>query len=441
MQSRHSHSRQRFSPALRYFIACALMSLAVLVVVSLNPPTSMPPAPDVTIERPRMTPQLSQLSAPPDWTELQPFQDTITRPAFERLLNEVFTNGQGWQPWIAIDDQQATIHTGTPDAPLRLTFAPSTAAEKLPPRHWRTAADMPPAAPHRILEGVHIAIDPGHIGGTWARMEERWLKLGDNPPVCEGDMTLLVAQILKPELEAFGAKVTLLRSTNEPLTPLRPADFLDLARKQEPPFTESAKLQKTAERLFYRTAEIHERGRIVNEAIKPDLVLCLHFNAESWKDPRAPTLVEHSHFHMLVNGCYTPEELALVDQRFEMLHKLLQRTHETEATLSAAVASSFVAASKLPPYHYPPTSSARKVDGNPFVWARNLLANRLYHCPVVFLEPYVMNCRADYLRMQAGDYHGTRIIDGKEQISIFREYAFGVRDGLVNHYLQQRAKP
>ena len=36
----------------------------------------------------------------------------------------------------------------------------------------------------------------------------------------------------------------------------------------------------------------------------------------------------------------------------------------------------------------------------PGVWARNLLANRIYGCPVVFLEPYIANSLATYPRAQ-----------------------------------------
>ena len=61
------------------------------------------------------------------------------------------------------------------------------------------------------LPDLHIALDPGHLGGTWAKMEERWFKIGDAPPVQEGDMTLRVAQMLAPRLEPLGAKVSLVR--------------------------------------------------------------------------------------------------------------------------------------------------------------------------------------------------------------------------------------
>jgi hypothetical protein len=72
------------------------------------------------------------------------------------------------------------------------------------------------------------------------------------------------------------------------------------------------------------------------------------------------------------------------------------------------------------------------------MWARNLLANRLYDCPVIFMEPYVMNSRHDYARIQAGDYEGLREIAGKLRPSIFREYAEAAARGVERHYRAQR---
>jgi len=74
------------------------------------------------------------------------------------------------------------------------------------------------------------------------------------------------------------------------------------------------------------------------------------------------------------------------------------------------------------------------VNGNPYVWARNLLANRLYRCPVVFLEPYVMNNREVWERVQAGDYDGERVVADTLRPSIFREYAETVAEGVAQYY-------
>jgi hypothetical protein len=289
------------------------------------------------------------------------------------------------------------------------------------------------------LDRLHIAIDPGHIGGEWAAIEERWMKAGDHPPVQEGDMTLLVAQLLKPRLESFGAKVTLVREKNEPVTPLRPDALMSVAQRSTPDDDSPAALRLLAERLFYRTAEIRARAKIVNETIKPDLVLCLHFNAEDWGEAANPTFVDHTHFHILLNGAYTDGEIAMADQRFAMLDKLLGGTHQEEATVGATVADVFGSRTALPPYLYPPDSpTVRPVNGHPYLWARNLLANRLYACPVIFMEPYLMNSTIDHPRLVAGDYEGLREINGRMQPSIFREYADALAEGMREHYLSVR---
>jgi hypothetical protein len=49
-----------------------------------------------------------------------------------------------------------------------------------------------------------------------------------------------------------------------------------------------------------------------------------------------------------------------------------------------------------------------------------------------------MNSKDVFARIQAGDYEGTRNINGVECKSIFREYADSVADGLVEYYSKVR---
>ncbi len=88
---------------------------------------------------------------------------------------------------------------------------------------------------------------------------------------------------------------------------------------------------------------------------------------------------------------------------------------------------------KLPPYEYT-TDNVAKVGATGYVYARNLIANRLFHCPVVYYEPYVMNSDEVFWRIQEGDYEGIRNVNGTDRPSIFREYADGVVDGLLDYY-------
>ena len=408
-----------------------LLPVGIYLAVKKVPPAA--PFEPVPAE-PASPPALSALGEMPDWSALETFQETITREDFERLLTTVFAGGGAWREFIEIDDAAARIRTDGAAA-FELRFAaPGSAATA--PRQWKSAAELPPAPAGKPLAGLHIAIDPGHIGGEWAKIEERWMVIGNGKPVCEGDMTLQVANLLKPRLEALGAIVSLVRKDSEPVTDLRPEDLLPLAGKS----TDSPEsLQKAAERLFYRTAEIRARAKLVNETLKPDLVLCLHFNAEAWGDPANPTLVNRTHLHLLLNGAYGDDEIMLADQRFAMLAKLLSRTHEEEAGIGESITAAFAETTGLPPFIYPPDSrNALPVNGNPYLWARNLLANRLYDCPVIFMEPYVMNSTIDYPRIQAGGFDGLREIEGKMQPSIFREYADSLALGLARHYAQKR---
>ncbi len=399
--------------------------------------------------------RLSPLAAKPDWSKLEAFQETITREDFTRLLDNVYAPGGAAKGMIEVEADAAVIRTAlTPPADFRLRFAKDAASAKAVPRTWRPVAQLPAAPADKPLAGLKIALDAGHLGGAWAKMEERFFQVGESRPVIEGEMTLRVAKLLAPKLRELGAEVVSLRDTAEPATPLRPETLRDAARAElaklgvEAPREKYDNLndplraqtvQAQSELLFYRIAEIRERAALVNAKIQPDLVLCIHFNAEGWGDPLQPAFVPRNHLHVLVNGTYSAGELRFDDQRFEMLLKLLNRTYDEELPASEQIADALAAATKLPPYEYT-TGNAIRTGTGPYVWARNLLANRLYHAPVVFLEPYVMNSEAVWMRVQAGDYDGEIMLSGEPRRSIYREYADAVAEGLRAYYTKLRAE-
>ena len=371
--------------------------------------------------------KLTPLATPPDWSSLNRFQQTITKDEFAHLLTQVYAPRDAWQEYFSIADNHVTVVTAPGQTPFRLDFAAGQASVKAVPRYWNST---------RSLRGLRIALDPGHLGGQWARMEERWMQVGDNKPVIEGDMVLYVARLLKKELEQRGAKVSLIRDSDRPTTNLRPEKLKGVAvrhLREQGRAINPASIEYESERLFYRTAEIRARAKKVNSHLKPDLVLALHFNAESWGNPVRPTLTNVNHLHLLVSGCYSARELSYDDQRYELMLKLLNRSYDKELSVSRAVAQSMARATGLQPYTYG-SDTAINVGGSPYIWARNLLANRLFECPVVYLEPYVMNNQEVNDRVQLGDYSGRRNINGTPRESIYREYARGVVDGLVAYY-------
>ena len=390
------------------------------------------------------------IADPPAWKTLAKYQRTITHDEFERLLRGVYCSHGIGDELIRIEPEFACILMDR-DAQtwFTLRFAKDERTRKPAAPPWRAAASLPRLKKNKTLSGLKIALDPGHIGGGWAKMEERWFKVGDTQPVEEGEMTLRVAQMLAPKLRELGARVSFVRSKMEPVTPLRPDDLKEVAREvlkptgienprenfagpDDPLKDQTVRWQ--SEILFYRNSEIRQRARLVNSKLKPDLVLCLHFNAEAWGDEQNPTLSDKNHLHLLVNGAYVPAELQSDDVRFEMLRRLLSRAYDEELRIADTAAAVMAKKTQLPPYEYTNPDNITKVGTSSYVYARNLVATRLYQCPVVYFEPYVMNSHEVFARIQAGDYDGTRPINGVERPSIFREYVDSVVEGLVEYY-------
>ncbi len=396
---------------------------------------------------------LSTLGRKPDWSELERYQSTITHDEFVDLLNHVYAT-RGYNPeLIKIEPDLVRIATVAGRHNYFVLHFAKSATDRLPiPHWWKAPAALAATKGAEPLAGFHIALDPGHLGGSWARMEERWFKIGDAPPVQEGDMTLRVAQLLAARLKSLGAKVSLLRENADPATPCRPSDFEEIARQSliragvtdprenfdgpiDPEKEQTVGWQR--ELLFYRNSEIRRRASLVNDRVQPDLVLCLHFNAEPWGDPNKPALVPNNHLHVLLNGAYLSPELELDDQRFEMLQKLLSRSFPQELEMAETIAGTMAKATGLPPYKYK-TENVTPVGASGYVFARNLMATRLYRCPTVYLEPYVMNSRSVFARIKAGDYEGTRRVAGKKQPSIYREYADSVVEGVLAYFKKAR---
>ena len=397
---------------------------------------------------------LGILGSHPKWAVLEKYQETITHDEFTRLIQDVYCTHGFAQDLIEINENTARILMNRKAQKFfTLRFAENDASCNPVPHLWHAAKSLPPAKPEKPLSGLRLGLDPGHLGGKWAKMEERWFQVDSSQPVQEGDLVLKVARLLAPRLRELGAKVFFVRNSNEPVTAKRPDDFRELARKilikngvphprpdvldpNDPEKEQTIRWQ--SEILFYRYSEIRRRAVLVNTKLHPDLVLCLHFNAEGWGDPNNPALIDANHLHLLVNGSYLQDELEFDDERFEMIRRLLSRAYDAELPLADTIAAAMARQTKLPPYEYPTTNSTTRVGSSGYVYARNLLATRLYRCPVAYCEPYVMNSRDAFARIQAGDYEGVRNVNGIERKSIFREYADSVVDGLVEYYRKAR---
>jgi N-acetylmuramoyl-L-alanine amidase len=370
--------------------------------------------------------KLTDLAEIPDWHRLDRFQKSISKQEFLRQLNEVYCPRKSWwSPWIEIEENRARIRKKAgSDEWYNLQFFESNETINLSLSRFQ-------------ISGTKILIDPGHIGGEFSEMEGRHFAIGGDNPVKEGDLALSVALKLKSELEKKGAVVSLSRKENQPVTQLRPKDFKELAENwfsrmewlQELPSEERSKrIQKKQELYFYRVSEIMARSEIIRKS-QPDLVLCIHLNAAPWPDPDNKSLVTRNDYHVLVNGCYMGGEIAYDNQRFEMIWRLLHRWEGTERLIAEHMSQAFAKETGLPAFAYkgPNALKIGKVEG---VWARNLLANRMYEAPVIFLEPYIANSEEVYKRIQGGDSDPHDTNEGQSRKSLIKEYVDAVVLGL-----------
>jgi len=296
------------------------------------------------------------------------------------------------------------------------------------------------ADPTKPLLGKVICLDPGHIGGDWADIEERTFRIGRDRPVVEGELNLQTCRLLAERLSAAGAKVVWTHEGFAPTTEVRPADLYpeaieyllkDPANRRLPRFSMNGLIRWNAELLFYRSAEIQARARRVNEELRPDFTLCLHYNAAPWGSPGRASLTSVSRVVLFSHGSYTASELAYDDQKFNLFRKLLENSTPSELAIGGAIGQQFKEKWGVPPENYEGSGYAHASGASPYVWHRNLIANRLFRGPVIFVEGPYMNDRTTYGWIQAGAYEGSRMVAGRDRQNIFREYADRVADGVL----------
>jgi N-acetylmuramoyl-L-alanine amidase len=381
-------------------------------------------------------PYLAPLAPPLDWSAFNAYQKTITRKEFTRLVNRIYSIDGAFWDYTTINDDQVTIFSDLKKAHAMFTlhFADSDSTEAPLPYSYKTKADS--TDPARPLKGIRIALDPGHVGGDWAKLEARYFKLGDDPPVEEAKLNMITCRALADRLQADGATIIWAKHDYTPMTDLRPESLMDEARawtKQlgKPPIEKA--IEERAALLFYRVAEIRARADIVN-AQHPDLTICVHYNADDWGNPDSPTLSKyHSRLIIFVNGSYEKPELVYDDVKYDMMRKVLDRDGPQEERGCALVGQSMLDQFKYMPDMMKAPAAHRLTDV-PSVFARDLLANRLYHGPVIYCEGPYMNAPDAYYRIIAGDYLGTRTIKGESYQSIYRDYAISVERGVLKYF-------
>ncbi|HEY0029752.1 MAG TPA: N-acetylmuramoyl-L-alanine amidase [Bacteroidia bacterium] len=294
-----------------------------------------------------------------------------------------------------------------------LDFYFKTGGFKLREREYPDGVYAKPYGPDaKKLEGIRIAIDPGHIANDFIMgdLEKKHIKIigdsvngiQDSIEIAEGILTFATAQLLKEKLEKEGAQVFLTRTEENcafgktfaqwKKDDLKTAvDSLfkigELKASQKQYFLSSKANDRDIFRVIFRDLELAKRVELINK-YKPDLTVVIHFNVDEtnqgWEK------CSSKNFNMaFVAGSFMKNDLSTKEKRFEFLRLLISDDLEKSIALSSAVVKQFEKELQVP------TASIRdakyllegcmptSANG---VYCRNLQLPRYIHSPVVYGE-------------------------------------------------------
>lgn len=333
----------------------------------------------------------------------------------------------------------------TPHADLEAAFDVELLAGYQPEAWWSTPNEMRQARGEDSLplEGLHLAIDPGHIGGIWAQWEARNFRISEGDHwVREGELVFEVAQRVEAQLVELGAEVNLLRDRFQPINPKPPIKYMERAYKDlEAPKSETLQdqiehalaMRNRSMHLSVVVGELAERARLVNQEIRPDVLVSLHINAAPWPPGDELKLVKGNHAHVLIFGCLSHRELSSSRQQEQLIQKLTNGSGPIEEVLGRSLGDALTAATQLPASEYQGLNAIRIDPDQPYLWARNLMLLRLSECPTILLEPYIANSETVYARLQEALQVRA---DGEspKKNDLLIEYADAVVAGILDAY-------
>jgi len=262
------------------------------------------------------------------------------------------------------------------------------------------------------LEGLKIALDPGHIAYDFEMgdLEKKHIKmkadtargLNDSVEIAEGMLTYATAQLLKTKLEKEGAEVLLTRKDGnsafgktygqwkkEDLA--KAVDSLaktgELKAGQKKYFLSEKAKDRDIFRVIFRDLELAKRVELINK-YKPAFTVIIHYNVDEtnkeWDKPSGRNMNM-----AFVGGAFMKNDLSDMEKRIEFLRLLISDDIEKSVSLREAVVSAFEKKLDVP------TATIRSAKyliegclptGINGVYCRNLQLPRYIHTPLVYGE-------------------------------------------------------
>jgi len=332
-------------------------------------------------------------------------------------------------------------HEGKSEFVLRFGTRPKPQPDVFKPNHSVT----------KSLAGLRIAIDPGHLGGDMASVEERFVTMTHpnkktHIQFAEGDLTFWTAKILKFYLTKTGADVLLTRETiGQPvydrtfsdwclqafgvtndedwlatgaqkkllayvstLSQARQEEFMTRLKSAEKK-SDKQKIQYIKQalcRLGYNSLDLSARAEKIN-AFNPHLTIIIHYNANGGSSDMS----SDDYNLAFIPGSFLQGELAQRQARYEFVRMLVTDDIEDSLCLSRSIVKMMAARLQVPLMQ----SSSYQKENACFVengiYCRNLVLTRLIHGPLCYGETLIQNNPVEAERLGTNDFnfYGTMV--------------------------------
>lgn len=365
-----------------------------------------------------------------DFSEFDRFQEKWTRAEIEERLTHFLQKDPKLASYFTLDQESLVLYNA-PDwqKDRHVEYRLKLASEK------KTA---PKREKKHTLVGLKIAIDPGHLGGPYARLEERYI---DIPPSLErteqiqfdeGTLSLLTAMYLKILLEKEGAIVMITRE--QVGEGVYSQHFFDWLGKNPHLWTQEVSLNKIF-RKYYNPLDLRARAKKIN-SFAPDLTVVIHYNSHHVEEEYSSNhcVTSRNYNLVFIPGAFGRGELTEYENRYEFMRLLASDDLENSLRLSQSILSQFHKHLKVPAVtradgaRYLDTVCLQLDEG---IFARNLALTRLVHSPVCYGETLVQNNIDECQNLSQADF----VIGGKKCSSRIKQVAEAYYEGIRNYLL------
>lgn len=373
------------------------------------------------------------------------YQKTVSKRYIQEKIKTMLQKDDDIEGWYCITEQSLKIYACPEDKKkdcpeFTLFFGSVPKVKKEFPKLDN---------PYAPLKGFRIAIDPGHIGGEFAYLEEKYIQMPANPAknihedlaFSEGDLTLQTAKKLAQHFEALGAKVLLTKSNPGELVYKKPFDqwlqenFEDAVEQM---VTMNADVNKQSQerlwwkekasapqifRMTYNFLDVERRAELIN-AFKPHLTISCHYNLGGIydKEGRTPGVdFDYSLFFVpgafkkggLKHEVFAKKSLKDPRSRYEFVRFLVTDDLEESIDLAKIALDYTKKILKNPTGDDCSYLKVLCIQNQPGIYHYNLTLPKLVHSPILYGEPL---CQDNYENAKSLSMNPEQIIDKVVQI-------------------------